>query len=156
MRVCSHRDLWGGVLAIALLSGSGTALAQAFPAKPIRFVVPFAPGGTADLLARILGEKLTPRLGQAVFVDNRPGAGGNIGAAQVAQSAPDGSVFLVAATNNLVINQYLYRDMAFDPLKAFAPVTVMVSSCAPTRRSMLIDAVKSPVSSMPLSQIEGP
>ena len=113
------------LFALAALLASG-AVNAAWPDKPIRWVVPYPPGAMGDIVGRLAAEGVRTRLGQPVVVDNRPGAGGNIGAGQVAQGAPDGSVFLVAATNNLVINQYLYRDMSFDPLKAFAPVTVMV------------------------------
>jgi len=78
-----------------------------------------------DVVARLLGEELRPDLGQPVIVDNRPGAGGNIGTAAVAQADPDGYTVLVGATNNFVINQFLYR-MGFDPLEALAPVTILV------------------------------
>ncbi len=98
----------------------------AWPEKPIRVIVPYSAGAMGDTLIRMIVEELRSRLGQPVIVDNRPGAGGNIGAAAVAQAAPDGYTLLVGATNNFVINQFLYRQMAFDPLKAFAPITVMV------------------------------
>ena len=96
-----------------------------WPERPIRIVVPYAAGAMGDVLIRLLSEELRSRLGQPVVVENRPGAGGNIGATAVAQAAPDGYTLLVGATNNFVINQSLYRQMAFDPLKAFEPITIM-------------------------------
>jgi tripartite-type tricarboxylate transporter receptor subunit TctC len=102
------------------------AIALAWPDKPIKLVVPYPPGAMGDTVSRLLAEDMRTRLGQPVLVENRPGAGGNIGAAYVAQSAAEGHTFLIAATNNLVINQYLYKQMPFDPLKAFEPVTILV------------------------------
>ncbi len=97
-----------------------------WPDKPIRVVVPYVPGAMGDIISRLLAEGLRERLGQPVIVDNKPGAGGNIGTAAVAHAAPDGYTVVVGATNNFVINQYLYKDMGFDPLVALAPVTVLV------------------------------
>lgn len=96
-----------------------------WPERPIRIVVPYSPGAMGDVLSRLISEELRKRLGQTVIVENRPGAGGNIGASAVAQAAPDGYTLLVGATNNFVINQFLYPRMAFDPLKAFEPITIM-------------------------------
>lgn len=101
------------------------ALAQ-WPDKPIRVVVPYVTGAMGDVISRLLAEELRPRLGQPLVVDNRPGAGGNIGTAAVAQSEPDGYTILVGATNNFVINQHLYRGLGFDPLESLAPVTILV------------------------------
>jgi tripartite-type tricarboxylate transporter receptor subunit TctC len=102
-----------------------TALAQ-WPDKPVHVVVPYVAGAMGDVVSRLLAEELRPKLGQPVVVDNRPGAGGNIGTAAVAQAAPDGYTVVVGATNNFVINQYLYSGMGFDPLQALAPVTILV------------------------------
>jgi tripartite-type tricarboxylate transporter receptor subunit TctC len=102
-----------------------TALAQ-YPDKPVRIIVPYAAGAMGDVVSRVLAEELRPRLGQPVIVDARPGAGGNIGTAAVVQASPDGYTVLVAATNNLVINQFLYPNLGFDPLEALAPVTLLV------------------------------
>ncbi|GIK83184.1 MAG: MFS transporter [Alphaproteobacteria bacterium] len=98
---------------------------QTYPSKPIRFVVPFTPGGSNDVLARLIGQKLSDSLKQAVVVQNRPGAGGNIGAELVAKSAPDGYTFLIAANNIMAINPTLYKSLPFDPLNDFAPVTML-------------------------------
>jgi tripartite-type tricarboxylate transporter receptor subunit TctC len=120
----------GSILGTALLTGlsatSGlTAQAQNYPSKPIRFVVPFTPGGSNDVLARVIGEKLSQAWKQPVVVENKPGAAGNIGAELVARSAPDGYTFLIAANNILAINPTLYNQLPFDPLKDFAPVTLI-------------------------------
>lgn len=110
-------------LLLALLP---TAAQAQWPEKPVRIVVPYVAGAMGDVLSRFLAEDLRARLGQPVVVDNRPGAGGNIGTAAVAQSEPDGYTVLVGATNNFVINQYLYTGMGFDPLETLAPVTILV------------------------------
>jgi len=114
-------------LFLLLLALPGCVLnAQAWPDRPIRLVVPYPPGAMGDTLARMLSERMQPALGQPVIVENRAGAGGNIGAASVAKPGGDGHTFLIAATNNLVINQHLYPNMPFDPLKALQPVTMLV------------------------------
>ena len=102
MRVCSHRDLWGGVLALALLSGSGTALAQAFPAKPIRLIVPFPPGGV-DVTIRLMQNQMSEDLGQPIVLENRGGANGFIGSELVAKAAPDGYTLLMSSTGPHVV-----------------------------------------------------
>lgn len=100
--------------------------AAQWPDRPVRIIVPYVAGSMGDTVSRLLGENLRPRLGQPVLVDNRPGAGGNIGTAAVAQAAPDGHTMVVGATNNFVINQFLYASMGFDPIEALVPVTILV------------------------------
>jgi tripartite-type tricarboxylate transporter receptor subunit TctC len=97
--------------------------ALSFPTRPIRLVVPYPPGGPLDLVARALAEKLREPLGQAVLVDNRPGAGGNIGAEQVAKSAGDGYTLLLGAVATHAINPYLYAKIGYDPNRDFTPIT---------------------------------
>lgn len=109
------------LLAAAAL-GAVPAHAQSWPAKPIRFVVAFAPGGVHDNLARVLSPALVEALGQPIVIDNRPGAGGNIAAEIVARSAPDGYTFLVAS-EALPTNKYLYRTLSYDPERDLVPVT---------------------------------
>ncbi|MFO1364005.1 MAG: tripartite tricarboxylate transporter substrate-binding protein [Burkholderiales bacterium] len=104
----------------------GASAVHAWPDRTVKLVVPYVPGAMGDTVSRLLADELRPRLGQPVIVENRPGAGGNIGAAAVAQSGADGHTFLVAATNNLVINQFVYPDLRFDPLQAFVPVSILV------------------------------
>jgi len=99
---------------------------QNYPTKPIRVVVAFAAGGAPDTFARLIGQKLSEQVGQAVIVDNRPGATGNIGAEIVARAAPDGYT-LFHATLSLAISPSFYRTLAIDPLKSFAPITMLAS-----------------------------
>ena len=102
------------------------ASAQAYPSKTIRFVAPYAPGGATDLLTRTLALKLTEYLGQTVVADNRPGAGGNIGADIVAKSPADGYTLLLAPVSPMAINVSLYgKKLPFNPEKDFAPITLV-------------------------------
>jgi len=112
-------------LIVLLLAMFYTAapLAQAWPSKPVRFIVSFPPGGSADLMARALAPRLSERLGQPFLVENRPGAGGNIGVDAVAKSAPDGHVIGLAAAGALAVNVSLYPSMPFNPEKDLAPIT---------------------------------
>jgi tripartite-type tricarboxylate transporter receptor subunit TctC len=99
------------------------ACAQAYPTRPVRVVVPFSPGGVADSSARVLAERLGTRLGQAIVVENRPGASGNLGTAAVAAAAPDGYTLLLGFDGTLVINPHVYSSLPWDTLRDFAPVT---------------------------------
>ncbi len=103
------------------------ALAQAYPSKSLRFIVPFAPGGSTDIFARLIGERLAIALGQPVVIENRGGAGGNIGAEAVAKSPPDGYTLLMATTGVMSINNALYRDMSFDAAKDLEAVIFSAS-----------------------------
>ena len=113
--------------ALAALPALSRAQAS-FPSKPIRLVVPFPPGGSTDLLARRLGEKLAVSLGQPVVVENKPGAGGTTGADSVAKSAPDGHTLLMGVTGSNAIAASLYPKLPYDTLKDFAPVSLVVSA----------------------------
>ena len=116
------------VCAAACLSlSAGSALAQAYPTKPIKIVVPFGPGGFTDVVARILGVKLGESLGQSVVIENKPGAGSMIGTEQVAKSAPDGHTLVIVSSTH-VISPWIYKTVPYDPLKSFAPVTKLVDS----------------------------
>lgn len=116
-------------LALAAAAAGALALmpfavqAQAFPAKALTIVVPFSAGGTTDILARVVGQYMAKDLGQPVIIDNRAGAGGNIGAQMVARAAPDGYTLLMGTVGTHAINQSLYKKMSFDPIKDFAPIT---------------------------------
>jgi tripartite-type tricarboxylate transporter receptor subunit TctC len=115
------------ILGLALLSLLlGTAEAQDYPSKPIRLVIPFGPGSLADAVPRLIQPALEASLGQRLVIEHRPGAGGNLGAQAVVSAPPDGYTLMMAATNNLVINQFVFRDMKFDPLKDLAPVSLIV------------------------------
>jgi len=114
-------------LTLALAAGicSAQSGAPAYPAKPVRFVVGFTPGGPSDILARALGQKLGDLWSQQVVIENRPGAGGNIAAEIVAKSAPDGYTWLLGNNSILATNASLYRTLAYDPVKDFAPVALV-------------------------------
>jgi tripartite-type tricarboxylate transporter receptor subunit TctC len=113
---------------IALTADVGRASAQAWPARPLRLVVPFSAGaGILDIMARILSQHLSPALGQQVVVDNKPGAGGNVGAEIVARAAPDGYTLLIAGPA-LAVSPYLYAHLDFDPLNDLAGVTMVNSA----------------------------
>ncbi len=107
---------------------SGLAAAQWSPARPVRLIVPFAPGGQPDIVARSLAEPLSRALGQTVIVENRPGAGGNIAADFVAKATPDGTTLLVGTNGPLAVSPALYRNLPYDPLKDLAPVTLVGTS----------------------------
>jgi len=104
------------------------ALADWSPSRPVKLVVPFAPGGQPDVVARSLAEPLSKALGQPVIVENRPGAGGNIAAEAVAKSAPDGLTLLFGTNGPLVVSPALYKDLPYDPLRDLAPVTLVGTS----------------------------
>lgn len=118
---------WKLLLLSATIIAGAPALAQSdYPSKPVRIVVPFAAGGTTDITARVIADELTKSLKQSVVVDNKGGAGGNIGAAEVARSAPDGYTFLMGTPGTQAINQFLYPKMPYDTAKDFAPVSFVV------------------------------
>lgn len=119
----TRRTLMAIAAAVAL---PGAALAQGnWPTKPVRIVVPFAPGGTTDILARVLAPELSKAFGQQFIVDNRGGAGGNIGADHVAKADPDGYTLLMGTVGTHGINKALYSKLPYDPQKDFAPITLV-------------------------------
>ena len=114
--------------AVALAFGLTSAVAQdGYPNKRITFVVPFAPGGSTDIIARLIGEELSKRLGQPVVIENRAGAGGNLGADVVAKAEPDGYTLLMATTGVMAINESLYPEMTYKPAQDFQPVAYVAS-----------------------------
>ena len=118
--------LLAACLALALLGANTAVLAQAYPNKPIRIIVPFTPGGGNDVYARTVGQKLSERLGQPVIVENKPGAGGNIGNEYVARSAPDGYTLLLSQ-NGLTMAPSLSKSLPFDVMKDLAPIGIGVN-----------------------------
>ena len=111
--------------ALACLCATAIATAQSYPQRPIRFVIPYAPGGNTDMIGRVLGTKLTESMGQTVVVENRGGAATLIGAENVAKAPPDGYSMLLATSTTLAINPHLYKTLPYDPLKDFAPVILV-------------------------------
>jgi tripartite-type tricarboxylate transporter receptor subunit TctC len=110
----------------ALCAAAGEASAQQYPSRPIRFIVPFAPGGGADVVARSLSDRLAQQLGQPVLVENKPGAGATVGADFVAKSAPDGYTLLYGTPGPQIINPYLMKKLPYDPVNDFAPISRLV------------------------------
>ncbi len=113
------------VLVALLLLLCGPVAAEDYPSKPLRLVIPYAPGSLADAVPRLIQPALEQKLGQRIVVEHRPGAGGNVGTQSVVSAPPDGYTLVMAATNNLVINQFVFRDMKFDPLADLAPVSLI-------------------------------
>jgi tripartite-type tricarboxylate transporter receptor subunit TctC len=117
------------LVGIAVCVAATGALAQNYPARAVRVVVPWTPGGTADLLARLASQKFTESMGQQFVVDNRPGAGGLIGTEQVAKSAPDGHTLLLATTAPNSVAVSLYSKIPFDPVRDFASISLIATTC---------------------------
>jgi tripartite-type tricarboxylate transporter receptor subunit TctC len=111
---------------VAILLTPWSAAAQgSYPAKPVTFVIGFAPGGPSDVMARLLSRKLEEHLKQPVIIENKPGAGGGIAGTQVARAAPDGYTVLIATGSILAINPSLYKNPGYDPVKDFEPITML-------------------------------
>jgi tripartite-type tricarboxylate transporter receptor subunit TctC len=121
------RMMLGTLVWAAAAMLAGDASAEAYPARPIRLIVPFAPGGASDVLARPLAQKLGEALGQQIVVDNRPGAGGNIGMGIAAVAAPDGYT-LLAVTSSFVLNPNLYSRVPYDPVRSFIPISKIAAA----------------------------
>jgi tripartite-type tricarboxylate transporter receptor subunit TctC len=118
----SRRSLLRMLGSLAALALPARAVLAAYPERPIRLIVPFAPGGNADIMARLVGEGMAQALGQPLVVENRAGAGGSVGAEQVARAAPDGYTLLTGSNGPLTVNPFVQAKLAYDPLKDFAPV----------------------------------
>ena len=144
---------------LALFAASpGGAYAQAYPSKPVRFIFPYAPGGSTEILARLIGTKLQASLGQPFLVESKPGAGGNVGTDQVAKAAPDGYTILLGASGPLAINVTLYDKLPYDPTVDLVPVVhaasiplVLIANpgFAPKTVKELIAALKARPDGMP-------
>ena len=116
--------LFAGAMAIILPAAFNACHAQAWPTRPVRLVVPYAPGGATDLVSRIVAEQLTVKLGQQVVVDNRPGATGTIAFTGVAEAIPDGYTLITAADSLTLLNA-AYKNLKFDPRTSFVPISLM-------------------------------
>ena len=120
------RRMLGAALLAALSLAAPHALAQAdWPTKPIRFVVPFAPGGTSEIVARAVAAELTKQLGQTVYVENKPGGAGTVAMADVAKSPPDGYTMILGHVGTLAVNPYMLANQPYDVNKDFVPVTLL-------------------------------
>src|SRR5262245_5349934 len=128
IRFLNPRRVTLALAGVAMLLSAPGHSQTTYPNKPINIVVPFAPGGSTDVLARRLGDKLAAAWGQPVVVANRPGAGGTLGADFVAKSAPDGYTLLMGVTGSNAIAQALYPKLPYDVIKDFAPVSMVVSA----------------------------
>lgn len=122
------RHFMRAVLASAIAAVSSSAFAQAYPNKPVRLMVPFPPGGSVDIVARIVAQKLSERLGQQVVIENRGGGGGVVGTAVVAKAAPDGYTLVMGSNSTHVVAPLVYRKLDYDPVKDFAPVSLVAST----------------------------
>src|SRR5207302_10166646 len=136
---------WIGLTALAMASlTADVAAAQTYPGRPIRMVVGFAPGGPADVMARLIGQRMNVSLGQAIVVENRAGAGGTIAARLVAESEPDGYTLLLGNPSTLVISPRMYKNVGYDARKAFAPIAWLG-----TTSDILVTNPKFPAKSVP-------
>ena len=134
----------GGISLLAGLCCTGSALAQAYPSKPVRIVVAFPPGGAADVLVRTLAPKLGEQLGQPVLVENRPGASGTIGVAYVAKAAPDGYTLICGSTPTISVAPHVYHSLPYQPLKDLIPISrlAMIPSLLVTHPSVPVANVR--------------
>ncbi|MBI3054789.1 MAG: tripartite tricarboxylate transporter substrate binding protein, partial [Betaproteobacteria bacterium] len=114
-------------IAAAAALCAGAAVAQTYPTKPIRFIIPFPPGGNTDVLGRLLGQKLTEAWGQQVVIDNRAGAGGTVGVDQASKAPPDGYTIVMGTFGSVLVAKSLYKKLDYDPQRDLAPV-VLVST----------------------------
>ena len=117
-----------GAVAPVLAQGPSTGSGQAYPARPVRLIVPYPPGGGTDIFARLVGAKLTEMLGQSFVIEQRPGAAGVIGADVAAKAAPDGYTLVIGQASNLAINPSLMKKLPYDPARDFAPITLVAAS----------------------------
>src|SRR3989449_6154389 len=115
------------IILVALLLAQAPAYSQAYPSRTVRIVIPFPPGGTSDILARTLAQKLTDEWGQQVIAENRPGAAGNVASEHVAKSKPDGYTLLINTVGTHAINPAIYPSLPFDPVKDFTLITNLVN-----------------------------
>ena len=128
--VCKARNLWMCALGVCLAAVASGAFAQAYPVKPIRLIVPLAPGGPSDILARTMAAQLTASMGQSVFVDNRAGAGGTVGSDIAAKSPGDGYTMVLISASTYSMNAGLFAKLPFDARKDLTPVTILAAGAA--------------------------
>lgn len=138
-----RRTFLKALAGLVLAAAGSVALAQAYPTQPVQMIVPFPAGSISDVVARIIAEKLGPRLGQPVIVQNRPGAGATIGSGEAARAKADGHTILFGGNSTLTINPYLYRKVPYDPQKDFQPLTMAgeIPTVLIARKDLGIDSV---------------
>jgi tripartite-type tricarboxylate transporter receptor subunit TctC len=136
---CVYKTLW----ALPWMLCAALAMAQSYPGKPIRLVVPYPPGGSADIVGRTLAQRLSEQMGQSVVVENRAGASAIIGSEYVAKSAPDGYTLLLGNVGSMAIHPFLYPNLPFDPIKDFVPITLVgaVTSVAVVTASLPVNNI---------------
>ena len=141
---CCAAYVFRTAAACCLALAAGGALAQAYPNKPVRWVVPFPPGGSADIMGRMIGQELSKALGQQVVIENRAGASAIVGSEYVAKSPPDGYTLLQGNVSQLTIHPSLYPKLPYDPVRDFAPVTVLgiVASVVVTTPSLPVGSIR--------------
>ncbi len=122
--ITSIACIFAGTVSFAV---ANQAAAQAYPTKPVRVVVPFAPGSVLDIFARLVGEKMSSAFGQPVLIDARPGAGGRVGAEQLARSAPDGYTIMFTSSGSIVGSAFLVKNLSYDVRRDFTPISAGVS-----------------------------
>lgn len=122
------RNIINCIVPFALFFSANSAIAETFPAKPVHLVVGYSAGGASDVVARLLAEEMSTVLKQPFIVENRPGAGGNIGAAYVAKSAPDGYTLFLGDTGTLILSKAIYKSLTYDPDKDFSPISAVADS----------------------------
>src|SRR5580700_2154100 len=125
MRFSRRQVLLAGTSALLLSATTHASWGDTFPTRPVRMIVPFAPGGPVDVFGRLMAQKFSDHFGQQFFIENLAGAGGNIGTEKAAKAEPDGYTLLITA-NNHVVNPLLYEKVPYDPIKNFSPVSLAV------------------------------
>jgi tripartite-type tricarboxylate transporter receptor subunit TctC len=135
-----HRVACSLLLVIGVIAGVSPGFAQQYPAKPIRFIVPFPPGGSTDFMSRLITRKMTDDLGWSIVVDNRPGAGGTIGVATAANAPADGYTLVLGETADLAVGPSLYSKLPYDPVKDLVPITLV----GPPGPNVILVGAKSP------------
>lgn len=123
-----RRSIAGAALALGLGAGASAQVGTPFPQRPVRFIIPYPPGGITDILARKLGERLAEGWGHPVVIDNRPGAGGNIAAQQASRAAPDGHTIFMGFLGTHAANASLYPDLGYDPVRDFTPIGLLAAA----------------------------
>src|SRR5262249_43725791 len=141
---------------VVLLAAAGVALAQPYPTRPVKLLVSFPPGGASDVIARLIAQPLTARLGQPVVVENRPGSNGNLAGELAARATPDGTTLLLGPSSLLVVNPHLYPRMPFHPPPDLMPIASVVSNSLFLAKNPSLDGVVDFAGFIPLAKRSNP